>query len=206
MHDRIIVHIDVNECSLAFRTRQGNQRSPHRFYVTRGEFDDLKRAGSAITADIHSFARLRLDRRSGLLEMDFTWLSGGESDLRGFSQTVRLPWERIRQLLDVPYAEDLPSVRLLSLPPAARRPRLVFDGDRANLKAAIGNPRVRRKLGKALMANFNWPGADEVRLYNDFTPYSFFFREVRDGKPCLCGGLILHGQEDMRKAYYGIHT
>ena len=22
----------------------------------------------------------------------------------------------------------------------------------------------------------------------------------------ICGGLILHGQEDMSKAYYGIHT
>lgn len=206
MRDRIIVQIDINESSLAFRTRQGDQRSPHRFYVTRGELDDLERAGSAITADIHSFARLRLDRQRDLLEMDFTWLSGSESDLRGFSQTVRLPWCRIRQLLDVPYAEGLPGVRLLGLPPAATRPRLVFDGDRTNLRAAVGDPRVRRKLGKALMANFNWPGADEVRLYNDFTPYSFFFREVRDGKPCLCGGLILHGQEDMRKAYYGIHT
>ena len=36
--------------------------------------------------------------------------------------------------------------------------------------------------------------------------YSFFFREFRGEKSCLCGGLILHGQEDMSKAYYGIHT
>ena len=41
---------------------------------------------------------------------------------------------------------------------------------------------------------------------NDFVPYSFFFREYQGGRVCLCGGLILHGQDDMSKAYYGIHT
>ena len=48
--------------------------------------------------------------------------------------------------------------------------------------------------------------ADEIHLFNDFVPYSFFFREYRNGQPVVCGGLILHGQEDMSKAYYGIHT
>ena len=81
------------------------------------------------------------------------------------------------------------------------RPRLVFAGNRANLKAAIGDPRIRHKLSKALMASFNWPGADEIHLTNDFVPYSFFFREYRDGRTGLCGGLILHGQDDMDKAY-----
>ena len=59
---------------------------------------------------------------------------------------------------------------------------------------------------EALMANFNWPDADEIHLTNDFMPYSFFFREYRNGQAGMCGGLILHGQEDMDKAYYGIHT
>ena len=36
--------------------------------------------------------------------------------------------------------------------------------------------------------------------------YSFFFREYRGGQALMCGGLILHGQDDMGKAYYGIHT
>ncbi len=61
--------------------------------------------------------------------------------------------------------------RAISLDTRRGRPRLVFDGNRANLRAAIGNPRVRRKLGKALMTNFNWPDADEVHLTNDFVPY-----------------------------------
>ena len=32
------------------------------------------------------------------------------------------------------------------------------------------------------------------------------FREFRGGRALMCGGLILHGQEDMAKAYYGLHT
>ena len=94
----------------------------------------------------------------------------------------------------------------LSLDTRGDRPQLVFAGSRANLRAAIGDRRIRHKLGKALMDNFNWPGADEVRLASDFVPYSFFFQEIRDGRPVMCGGLILHGQDDMAKAYYGIHT
>lgn len=65
---------------------------------------------------------------------------------------------------------------------------------------------LRGLRARRAMANFNWPRSDEVHLYNDFTPYSFFFREFAGGRACLCGGLILHGQEDMNKAYYGLHT
>lgn len=66
-------------------------------------------------------------------------------------------------------------------------------------------PRIWHKLSKAPML-FNWPDADEIHLFNDFVLYSFFFREYRNGRLVVCGGLILHGQEDMSKAYYGIHT
>lgn len=37
-------------------------------------------------------------------------------------------------------------------------------------------------------------------------PYSFFFREFRGGRAGICGGLILHNQDDIFKAYYNIHT
>lgn len=56
------------------------------------------------------------------------------------------------------------------------------------------------------MAYFDWPDSNEIYLYNDFVPYSFFFREFRNDRAVMCGGLILHGQEDMSRAYYGLHT
>ena len=186
-------------------------KSPQRFYITYSELDRLQSEGSIISNDIHSFAVLRLDERRDRITFEFTWLSGRSFDcVEGHEQTVHLRWSKFRDYLDTVRQPDCPEedkiFRAISLDTHRGRPRLVFDGNRANLKAAIGNPRVRRKLGKALMANFNWPDADEVHLTNDFVPYSFFFREYQNDRPCLCGGLILHGQEDMDKAYYGIHT
>ena len=65
---------------------------------------------------------------------------------------------------------------------------------------------VRRKLIRFLRDNFQWGWSDEVRFYNDFLPYSFFFTEIRGGQQGICGGLILHGREDLNRAYYSIHT
>ncbi|MBD5118913.1 MAG: DUF4120 family protein [Clostridiales bacterium] len=186
-------------------------KSLQRFYITYSELDRLQSEGSIITNDIHSFARLRLDEHRDRLTFEFTWLSGcGFDRVEGVEQTVHLRWGKFRDFLDAAHQPDCPEknkvFRAISLDARRGRPRLVFDGNRANLRAAIGDPRVRHKLGKALMANFNWPDADEIHLTNDFMPYSFFFREYRNGQAGMCGGLILHGQEDMDKAYYGIHT
>lgn len=208
MTDRIMLRAYADENTVQFRTVGAKVKSPRRFFVTYGELDRLKREGSIISNDIHSFVQARLDERRDLAVFDFTWLAGRCFDrVEGFEQTVRLRWSKFQSFLEECRQPDGPrDFKALSLDVSRHRPRLVFEGNKANLRAAIGNPLVRHKLGKALMTNFQWPDADEVRLYNDCTKYSFFFREYRGGKSCLCGGLILHGQDDMGKAYYGIHT
>ncbi len=211
MSNRILFRAHANENTISIQTYTPRMKSPQRFYITYSELDRLQGEGSIITSDIHSFARLRLDERRDRITFAFTWLSGRSFDrVEGVEQTVHLRWSKLRAFLDAVRQPDCPEgnkvFRAVSLDAHKGRPRLVFDGNRANLRAAIGDPLIRRKLGKALMANFNWPDADEIHLTNDFVPYSFFFREYRNGRACLCGGLILHGQEDMGKAYYGIHT
>lgn len=213
MTDRILFRAYANKNTISIQTYTPRMKSPQRFYVTYGELDRLLDEGSVITNDIHSFVVLRLDERHDRITFGFTWLSGcGFGRVEGVEQTIHLRWSKFRDFLDAVRQPDCPEddkiFRAVSLDARGGRPRLVFDGNRANLRAAIGNPQVRRKLGKALMENFNWPDADEIHLVNDFVPYSFFFREYRNGRACLCGGLILHGQEDvdMSKAYYGIHT
>ena len=208
MTNRIMLRAHANENTIQFRTVSARMKSPQRFYITYGELDRLQRDGHIITNDIHSFARLWLDERRDRITFDFTWLTGRSFDrVEGDEQTIHLCWSSFRAFLEDCRQPDGPrDFKAISLDVSKHRPRLVFDGNRANLRAAIGNPQVRHKLGKALMDNFNWPDADEVRLYNDCTKYSFFFREYRGGQTLMCGGLILHGQEDMGKAYYGIHT
>ena len=202
----LIAHADEN--TVQFRTVSARLKSPQRFFVTYGALDRLQRNHHIITNDIHSFVQIRVDERRDLATFEFTWLTGRSFDrVDGFEQTVRLRWSQFQAFLEECHDPDGPKdFRALSLDAPRDRPRLVFDGNRANLHAALSNTRIRRKLGKALMTNFNWPDADEVHLTNDFVSYSFFFQEYRGGRACLCGGLILHGQEDMGKAYYGIHT
>lgn len=208
MTNRIMLIVHADESTVLFRTVGARVKSPRRFCATYDELDRLRHDGQIIVSDIHCFLQARLDERRDLATLDFTWLTGHCFDrVEGFEQTVRIRWSQFQAFLEECRQPDGPrDFKTLSLDAPRDRPRLVFDGNRANLRAAINEPTIRRKLGKALMDNFNWPGADEIRLYNDFVPYSFFFREFRDGNPCLCGGLILHGQEDMVKAYYGIHT
>lgn len=207
MTNRIMLRAHADENTIQFRTVSAHMKSPQRFYVTYDELDRLQRDGCIITNDIHSFVQIRLDKRRDRITFEFTWLTGrGFDRVEGVEQTIHLRWSAFRAFLETCRQPDGPKdFKAISLD-VSRRPRLVFDGNQANLRAAIGNAQVRHKLGKALMTNFDWPDADEIHLYNDFTPYSFFFREFRGEKSCLCGGLILHGQEDMSKAYYGIHT
>ena len=207
MTNRIMLHAHANENTVQLRTVSARMKST-RFYITYDELDRLQREGHIISNDIHSFVQIRLDEQRDRIKFEFTWLTGhGFDRVEGFEQTVRIRWAPFREFLENCRQPDGPrDFKALSLDVSRHRPRLVFDGNRANLRAAIGNPLIRRRLGKALMSNFNWPGADEIHLTNDFVPYSFFFREFQGGRACMCGGLILHGQEDMGKAYYGIHT
>ena len=208
MTDRILLCAHADENAVHFRTVSARMKSPQRFFITYSELDRLRRDGSIITSDIHSFAQLQLDERRDRLTIEFTWLTGRSFDrVEGTEQTVHLRWSAFQAFLeDCRDPDGLKDFKAISLDVSRHRPRLMFDGNRANLRAAIGDPLIRHKLGKALMTNFPWPDAEEIHLTNDFVPYSFFFREFRGGRACMCGGLILHGQEDMSRAYYGLHT
>ena len=208
MTSRIMLHARADMRTIAFRTVSARMKSPQRFLICYEEFDRLRENGHIISSDIRSFVKIRLDERHDRIVFEFTWLSGhGFDRVEGYEQDVYISWSKFQAFLDVCRDPDGPKeFKAVSLGPRRGRPRLIFDGNGANLKAAVADRRVRHKLGKALMANFNWPDSETIYIYNDFVPYSFFFREFRDGNPVMCGGLILHGQEDMAKAYYGIHT
>ena len=45
-----------------------------------------------------------------------------------------------------------------------------------------------------------------IVVYDDFVPYSFFFQEECVNGNGICGGIILYGREDLKKACYGMHT
>ena len=162
-----------------------------------------------ITKDIHSYAELRLCDAVGgakVLELSFTWLKdAGRDNVSGYTERVRLPYEPFRS-----YAAGEEEVadgtrwRLLSIP-EQNRPKLEFHS-RKNLKAVVGNPILRHKLGKFLDQHFNWYNYERIVLTDDYLPYSFFFEGYMVQGTKTCGGVILHGEEDIQTAKYGIHT
>ena len=206
MNDRTLVKASAMENCIVFRTVSRSRKSPKRFYVTRDELAKLETQTSVTTHDGWSFAILWRDAQADTLEIQFTWLSGGGHALTGWEEKVIVPYGPLAAFVQESTQEGGPQEwKALSMDFSNRSPRLVFDAKKT-LHAILNNGVVRRKLVRFLRDGFNWPRSEQIRLYSDFVPYGFFFREIRDGKAIMCGGLILHGQEDMSKAYYSVHT
>ncbi len=196
----------VSDC-ITFRTVSREGKSPRELYVFRSLFDDLADRGYAVTYDGLSCAEFCLDRMKSTVSIRFLWLARrGDGYLSGREETVMLSYKKLAAFVKASAQADGPTEwQALSITSRRRQPKLVFC-DEKPLRDCLSRKEVRRKLVRFLRDNFHWIGSDEIRFYCDFIPYSFFFQEIRDGKPCLAGGLILHGQEDMQRAYYSIHT
>ena len=206
MNGRTLVKASASEHCICFRTVSRSRKSPKRFYVLRNEFAKLETQASVISHDAWSFAVLRRDAAEDTLEIQFTWLSGSDTHLHGWEETVTLPYSSLAFFVEESTLENGPQEwKALSIDTSRRRPKLVFDAKRT-LHAILNNAVVRRKLFHFLRDNFKWPRSEQIRFFSDFVPYSFVFQEVCNGQPVMTGGLILHGQENMSKAYYSIHT
>lgn len=205
MTNRTLVKMTAMEHCILFRTITRAKKSPHTFYITRDAIAGLRDKGEITEHDGNSFAILRRNDAAGTMSIRFTWLSGGEGGLTGWEETVTLPYEKLLNFMERTAQTDGPKEWNTLSVKTSGQPKLEFCGKK-NLHMVLGNPAVRRKLVKFLRDKFQWKGADKVCFYNDFVPYSFFFQEFCNGQPGMCGGLILHGQENMAEAYYSIHT
>lgn len=206
LNDRILVKAYANEHGIDFRTITRARKSPHRFYILRSILARLEREPYIVAHDIYSFAILRRDSYRGTLTIDFTWLRGTARALSGREETVTLPYDKLMDFVRSSAQEGGPETwRALSMDVSKRRPQLVFEA-KETLHNILENATIRRKLFRSLNQQFKWPDSDKICFYGDFVPYSFSFTETRRGQQGICGGLILHGQDDMAKAYYSVHT
>lgn len=200
---KTLVKITIIDKFLSFRTITKEQKSPHSFMIPKGLIDDLYDLTTAILCeyDCGSFARIWRDPLRETVHIHFYWLHRSGFRLVGWEQAIILPFHEL-MAFNKGYSGDEWTCLSLEQPPL---PRLVFCS-KNNLRAAVNEPTVRRKLSRFLRDNFRYPGADEIRLYDDLVPYSFFFQEVQDDRIGICGGVILHGQDNMKKAQYSLHT
>lgn len=206
MTNRTLVYMIFRTDCISLRTVNRSRKSPHHFYILRSRLEKLEHASQIIVQDIHSFAVLRWDHTSKTLKIEFTWLSSDGCSVSGYKETVVLPYDKMAAFLSKSTLENKPAVwKTLSIDNSNKRPQLIFKS-RKNLHDAIADHTIRHKLAKSLRDEFHWPQAERIEFYDDFLPYSFVFREIRNNKPAMSGGFILHQQDDIQKAYYSVHT
>lgn len=206
MNNRTLVYMIFRTDCIALRTVSRLRKSPHRFYIPRSRLEELEHTPYMIAHDIESFAVLRRDTHTGTIEIEITWLSGDGYAVSGYKETIILPYDQMVAYLYKSIFEESPVVwKTLSIDSSQKQPKIVFNS-RKNLHAALANNVIRRKLVCSLRDEFRWPQSERIEFYDDFLPYSFTFKEIRGGKAVMTGGLILHNQNDTKKAHYSIHT
>lgn len=205
--NRTMVIATAGENCISFRTVNWRHKSPQRFLIVRDRLENLEDGCTEIASDIHSFAALRRNENSELLTINFTWLSGVcGGEVRGWEESVVIPYIPLLIFMRESTREGGPKEWKRLCVCSTSRPRLVFH-DQERLRECVTNKTVRRKLARALRDNFHSPGVEQINFYHDFMPYSFFFREVCNGRDGICGGLIFHNyHDDLKKANYSVHT
>lgn len=195
----------AGEYGIDIRTVSRSRKSPHRFYILRDALADLEHKPKIIVRDIRSFAVLCRNVCDGTLEIEFDWLDGDGHNLMGWEETVTIPYEAFAAFVHNSTMGGPSEWKILSVDKSVRQPQIIFNS-RKNLHKVLQNGIVRHKLVRFLRDGFCWPDAGRVELCDDFIPYSFTFRQIKNGKTALSGGLILHLQDNIQKSYYSIHT
>lgn len=205
MSSRTMVKLIGCQYGIEFLT-YSREKESRSFYVRRDELAELSQRNEITVHDERSYATFRRDLYTGAVAVRFTWLSGCGNQLSGWEETLALPYAEIMDFAEASQKAGGPKhCRFLAMESKSTQPQFVFCAAQ-RLHECLAVNDVRRKLIRFLRDNFRWPGSEQIRFYSDFVPYSFCFQEIREGRPCLSGGLILHRQENLDRAYYSIHT
>ena len=208
MNDRILVKVFCSQELLDLRTISRTRKSPHTFSILRETLAHLEAERWLTVYSLDSSAILRLLEESGgqqILEMDITWLQDqGGGRVAGWKERLRLPYAPFQDFIRAEGEENCTAWKQLSIPEAKNR-RVEFHS-RERLQEVLRHPVLRHKLGKLLAQEFQWPGTEKIFLYDDFEPYSFFFREYTTRGPGICGGIILSRSGKLRDSHYSVHT
>ncbi|PXX54248.1 hypothetical protein DFR60_10473 [Hungatella effluvii] len=208
MNNRTMIKLSASEDCITLRTFSKEYHSPQGFIFLEKDLLELEEKRYMTVSDIRSFAKLALRKtmeQGNILEISFTWLRDiGREEVAGRTETVRLSYEKFKAFVKESRERGI-QLRVLSLEEHTG-PKIEFQS-RRNLKAVAETKALRKKLGKFLGKHFlRWQGSRQITVYDDFEPYSFFFQEQTPYGSGMCGGVILHGRENLEKAYYGIHT
>lgn len=204
MDQSTMIKIIGSEGRMSLRTISRTFRSPHSFIVLNKDLEKLEKEKHLIVKDILSFAELRYcedkDQKK-VIKITFWWMEGAaDQEYTVQRENVCLPYDAFRLALQQPGSEQ----RMLSVSKQTF-PKFEFQS-RKHLKEIVKQPGLKHKFTKFLVTKMHWANYERIVLYDDFMPYSFVFDGYTPYGVGLCGGIILHGQEQMETSYYCIHT
>lgn len=206
---KVLVKVSASGGCIFLRTVSRGFRSRQRFCILEEKIRLLEKKRGILATDIHSYACLELHGsvmggRADILRAEFTWLDGSRlPDLAGKKEVVWLDYGKFRAAVEKSYGMGGAEVGLLSVDPR-RKPEIRFmKGE--HLKVVSGNKFLRKRLSRAIMC-LGWKHTKRIIVYDDFAPYSFFYREEKDDGAWVCGRITLHMEDKLREACYGIHT
>ena len=207
MDDRIKVSAELSYNCLVFHTYSRKLKRSGYFYVQKDCFQGLEERGSFMCRDGISIMVANRNNGRDTLTITFVWLNReGDGSLTGREETVTVSGSSLLRFIRQGEEENGTRIWNVLSVPESRGPRMVFQS-RKNLKAVVRNKVICHKFTKALTSHFHWRGSDEIVIYDDSLPYSFYFEERINGKTGICGGIIFHNEDnDLVKANYGVHT
>ncbi|MBR4158013.1 MAG: hypothetical protein IKR07_03770 [Oscillospiraceae bacterium] len=175
------------------------------FFAAKSELLRLDKEHEITLNDGADHVIFRRSPAEDAVRIIFYWLNEhSDGTLTGRKEETEVRYSALRAFLERCTDRKTKECSILSLPDE-RWPRIVFYSQR-NLKKVVASKMLRRKLSKFLRCAFQWPRATEIRLYDDFLPGSFLFHEHVGDKIGIEGGVVLHGYEQPKTAYYSIHT
>ena len=208
MMERTILKLSVRDEFIVFQTYSRRNVRSSQFYMAADVLETMETKGVAVAMDDPHFVKLHtyVDR-AGVerLCMQFTWLSvSGHDGVHGRREFLDVDHAKFKAAMEKSRARQEAWQTLLSLPEEGKPP--IRMNSKGNLKKVLENRTLKKKLGRFLASNFKWKSAKCIHVSDDYLPYSFFFWEERDDGRGICGGIILHEREDLRRAHYEIHT
>lgn len=207
MKDRTMVKVTGSGELLDLRTVSRTRKSPGSFSILRETLIRLEREQRLIISSMESFAVLWFGKKENgqqILELDITWLRNREQGgVGGWKEHLRLPYEPFHKFAETSGNLEPFAWCQLSIPETTDR-KLEFQSHKT-LHEVVQNPILRRKLGK-LLARLQWKGTEKIVIYDDFIPFSFYFKEYTCYGPGICGGILLSQTGDLKTAQYSVHT
>lgn len=123
MKDRTLVYMIFRDDCIGLRTVSRSKKSPHRFYISRHELEELEHKSEVIASDIHSFAILRRNAYAGTVEIAFTWLGSDGNSVSGYQDAITLPYGKMMECLH----GSKPAVwKTLSIDNSMKQAKIVF--------------------------------------------------------------------------------